>query len=274
VTDFRDDWLEDEQKTAQFSRFRWQMEKYLAGKVFTNASFVIANTEFQKELYKQNYPQLRGIEAIYNGFDAEDLNKAKQIEGKWQDKKLHICHSGYFYPGTALPLFKVLKDFFLENPDLRGKIQLDLVGFLEEEYRGWIIQNKLEEEIKSWGYVDHISSVSFLLKSHLLLYIVDSDGDFWKGEVAGKLYEYLASGKPILAFAPGDGESERIVRQANSGWVLDLKDKQGVKDKLKELYGLFLKNELRVEPDNLFVQEFERKNLTQKLSSVFEKCSS
>jgi glycosyltransferase involved in cell wall biosynthesis len=274
VTDFRDDWLEDEQKTSQFSRLRWRLEKYLAEKVFTNASFVIANTEFQKELYKQNYPRLKRIEAIYNGFDAEDLNKAKQIEDRWQDKKLHICHSGYFYPGTALSLFEVLKDFFLENPDLRGKIQLDLVGFLEEEYRNWIIRNKLEEEIKSWGYVDHISSISFLFKSHLLLYMVDSDGDFWKGEVAGKLYEYLASGKPILALAPREGESERIIRRANAGWILDLKDKQGVKDKLKELYSLFLKNELRVEPDNLFIQGFERKNSTQKLSSVFEKCLS
>lgn len=274
VADFRDDWLEDEQKTNQFSRLHWQLERYLAGKVFTNASFVIANTEFQKEVYKQNYPQLKRIEAIYNGFDAEDLNRAKQIEDSWQDKKLHICHSGYFYPGTALPLFEIFKDFFLENPDLKGKIQLDLVGFLEEEYRSWIIQNKLEEEIKFWGYVDHISSINFLLKSHLLLYIVDSDGDFWKGEVAGKLYEYLASGKPILAFAPREGESERIIQRANAGWILDLKNKQGVKDKLKELYNFFLKNELRVEPDNLFIQGFERKNLTQKLSSVFAECLS
>ncbi len=274
VTDFRDDWLEDEQKTDQFSRFRWQLEKYLAEKVFNNASFVIANTEFQKELYKQNYPELKRIEAIYNGFDAEDLNMAKQIENRWQDKKLHICHSGYLYSGTTFPLFEVLKDFFLENPDLRGKIQLDLVGFLEEEYRSWVIHNKLDEEIKSWGYVDHLSSINFLLKSHLLLYIVDSDGNFWKGEVAGKLYEYLACGKPILAFAPREGESEGIIQRANAGWVLDLKDKQRAKDKLKELYSLFLKNELRVEPDNLFIQGFERKNLTQKLSSVFDRCLS
>lgn len=274
VADFRDDWLEDEQKISKFSRFRLKLERCLAKKVFANASSIIANTEFQKELYKLNYPQLKRIEAIYNGFDAEDFNRAREGEDKWEDEKLHICHAGYFYPGTALPLLETLKAFFLENPDLRGKIQLDLVGHLEEEYKSWIVQNRLEQEIKSWGYVDHISSIKFLLKSHLLLYIIDSDGDFCKGEVAGKLYEYLSSGKPILAFAPKDGESERIIKQANSGWVLSLKNPQEVKDKLKELYRLYLQDELKVEQNRLFIQGFERKNLTQMLSSVFEKCLS
>jgi len=272
VADFRDDWLEEEQKISSFSSFRLKWERYLAKKVFANASFIIANTEFQKELYKLNYPELKRIEAIYNGFDAEDLNKARQKGDRWLDDRLHICHSGYFYPGTALPLFEILKDFFLENPDLRGKIQLDLVGYLEKEYEDWIIQNKFGEMIKPWGYMEHHKATNFLLKSHLLLYLIGSGGDFGKGEVAGKLYEYLASGKPILSFAPKDGESEKIIKQANSGWVLDLNDPQGIKAKLKELYELFLQGELKVEQNNSFIQGFERKNLTRKLSSVFEKC--
>jgi len=272
VADFRDDWLEHEQKTAGFSSFRLKLETYLAKKVFTNASFIIANSEFQKETYRLNYPQAKRIKAIYNGFDAEDLNKARQKEDKWLDDKLHICHSGYFYPKTALPLFESLKDFFIENPDLRGRIQVDLVGYMEKEYKDWIIQNKFEEIIKSWGYMEHQSSINFLLKSHLLLYIIGSNGEFWKGEVAGKLFEYLASGKPILGFAPKNGESEKIIKQANSGWVLDIKDKKGINDKLKDIYKLFLQGELKVEQNRSYIEGFERKKLTQKLSSVFEKC--
>jgi len=272
VADFRDDWLEDVHKINKFSRLRLKFEKYLSKKVFTNSSFIIANTEFQKELYKQNYPHLKRVEAIYNGFDAEDFNKAREGEDKWEDEKLHLCHSGYFYPGTALPLFETLKAFFLENPYLRGKIQLDLVGHLEKEYKSWIGQNKLEEEIKSWGYVDHISSIKFLLKSHLLLYIIDSDGDFCKGEVAGKLYEYLASGKLILAFAPEDGESEKLILKSNSGWVLNLKDRNRVKSKLRELCELFFRGELKIQQNRSYVEEFERKKLTQKLSLIFENC--
>jgi len=272
VTDFRDDWLENDILVSTFSGFRLKLERYLANKVFTNASSIIANTEFQRDIYKKNYPGARRIEAINNGFDSEDLNRARQKEDRWQDGKLHLCHTGYFYPGTALTFFETLREFFLESPEYRGKIQLDLVGFLEEEYQNWIISNQLGQEIKPWGYVDHQTSIKFLLKSHLLLYLIGSDGEVWKGEVAGKLYEYLASGKPILAFAPKEGESERIILQANSGWVLDLNDRHGIKSKLKEISELFFTGKLKVEQNRSYIDKFERKNLTRKLSQVFENC--
>jgi glycosyltransferase involved in cell wall biosynthesis len=272
VADFRDDWLEQEQLISNYSNLRLRIERFLATKVYANASFIIANSEYQKNTYQTNYPQAKRIEAIYNGYDAEDLDNARQKEERWLDNKFHICHCGYFYPKTAFPFFKVLKTLFLENPELKEKIQVDLVGYLEKEYRDWIIENQLEETIKFWGFMEHQLSISFLLKSHLLIYLIGSKENFWKGEVAGKLFEYFASGKPILALAPMNGESEKIIKQANSGWVFDPEDQQGIKDKLKEVYKLFLQAELKVEQNKLFIEGFERKNLTRRLGSLFEKC--
>ena len=272
VADFRDDWLEDEQRISHYPGFYLRLERYLGKKLITNTSCLIANTEFKKETYDKNYPQAKRIVVIQNGFDAEDLMRARQKQDKWLDDKLHLCHTGYFYPGIALSFFETLKEFFLENPELRGKIQLDLVGYLEEEYRDSIIKNQLEDVVKLWGYVEHLSSINFLLKSHLLLHLIGSEGEFMKGVVAGKLYEYLASGKPILSFAPKGGESEKMILQANSGWVLDLNDKKGIKLKLKQICELFFRGELKIQPNRNYVEQFERKKLTQKLSLVFENC--
>jgi glycosyltransferase involved in cell wall biosynthesis len=272
VADFRDDWLEDEQRTSHYPGFYLRMERYLGKKLISNTSCMIANTEFKKEIYNKNYPQAKRIEVIQNGFDAEDLMKARQNQDKWTDGKFHLCHTGYFYPGIALPFFETLKDFFLENPESREKIQVDLVGYLEKEYRDWIIKNQLEDIIKFWGYLEHLSSINFLLKSHLLLHLIGSEGEFWKGVVAGKLYEYLASGKPILSFAPKGGESEKMILQANSGWVLDPNDKKGIKLKLKQLCELFFRGELKVVQNRSYIEGFERKNQTRKLSQVFEDC--
>jgi glycosyltransferase involved in cell wall biosynthesis len=269
VADLRDDWLGYKQMRSSHSSFHLKLERYLANKVYANASLVIAITEFQKKTYQVNYPQAKRIEVIYNGFDAEDFNKARQMEDRWQDDKFHICHCGYFYPKTALPLFEILRAFFTENPHLREKIQVDLVGYLEEEYKDWIAQNKLEEMVKSWGYMEHESAICFLLKSHLLLHLTGSNGDYWKGVVTGKLFEYLASGKPILAFAPLNGESDKLIKKANSGWVFDPKDREGIKSKLKEIYQLFLLNELKVEQNRIYIEEFERKKLTKRLAEVF-----
>jgi len=272
VADFRDDWLEYEKMRKVYSSLHLRLERALADRAFSSTSFIIAISEFQKQTHQKNYPQAKRIEVIYNGYDAQDLDESSQKEHRWLDSKFHICHSGYFYPKTAFPLFEILREFFAENPDLREKIQVDLVGYLEEEYKDWIIQNQLGEIIKSWGYREHESAINFLLKSHLLLHLIGSNGDFWKGVVTGKLFEYLASGKPIISLAPPQGEVEKIIQQAKSGWVFNPQDHQGIKNKLKESYELFLKGELKVEQDKLFIQEFERKRLTYKLSSVFEKC--
>ncbi len=272
VADFRDDWLEDEQRISHYPGFYLRMERYLGKKLITDTSCLIANTEFKKEVYDKNYPQAKRIVVIQNGFDAEDLMRARQKQDKWLDDKFHLCHTGYFYPGIALPFFETLREFFLENPELRGKIQLDLVGYLEKEYRDSIIKNQLEDVVKLWGYVEHLSSINFLLKSHLLIHLIGSEGEFWKGVVAGKLYEYLASGKPILSFAPKGGESEKMILQANSGWVLDLNDKKGIKLKLKQICELFFRGELKVEQNRSYIEGFERKNLTRKLSLVFKNC--
>jgi glycosyltransferase involved in cell wall biosynthesis len=272
VVDFRDEWVEYKQIIGGYSSSRLKFERKLVNKIFTNASFIIAITEFQKQTHQKNYPQAKRIEVIYNGYDAQDMNKARQREDKWLDGKFHICHCGYFYPNTAFPFFEVLKDFFNKNPDLKGRIQVDLVGYLEKEYEDWIIQNQLGEIIKSWGYMEHQLALSYLLKSHLLLHLVGSNGNFWKGVVAGKLFEYLASGKPILSLAPRNGEAEKIIKQANSGWVFDLKDKPGIKNKLKEVYQLHAQGKLYLENNWSYIQNFERKKLTEKLSEVFNQC--
>jgi glycosyltransferase involved in cell wall biosynthesis len=272
VADIRDDWLEEEKMRKIYSPLHLRLERALANKVFSSTSFLVAINEFQKGTHHKNYPRAKRIEVIYNGYDAQDMNNARPMEQRWSDGKFHICHSGYFYPGTAFPLFEILREFFAENPDLKEKIQVDLVGYMEEEYKDWIIQNQLEGVIKSWGYKKHKSSINFLLKSNLLLHLIGSNGDFWKGVVTGKLFEYLASGKPILSLAPPQGEVEKIIQQARSGWVFNPQDRQGIKNKLKETHELFLKGMLKIEQNRLFIEGFERKNLTHRLGSLFEKC--
>ncbi|MDP2960921.1 MAG: glycosyltransferase, partial [candidate division Zixibacteria bacterium] len=125
VAEFRDEWMEYKQMIGGYSSSRLKFERKLVNKIFTNAFLVIAINEFQKETYRKNYPQAKRMEVIYNGFDAEDLSKARQKEDRWQDNKFHICYCGYFYPNSAFPLFECFKDFFYENPDLRGRIQVD-----------------------------------------------------------------------------------------------------------------------------------------------------
>ena len=46
------------------------------------------------------------------------------------------------------------------------------------------------------------------------------------GSITGKVFEYLATGKPILAFGPRDSEIARLIAETGAGWCVDPQDDQ------------------------------------------------
>lgn len=272
VADFRDEWIEKDfmLKYQGLSRDRIKFEKYLSSKVLRNVTTVIANTEVRKQMSLEAYPFISLIQVIPNGYDAEDMYRAKANCRGHADTKFHICHTGYLYPRTAFPFFEAFRELLQEKPEFSNKIQFDLVGYLEKEYQVFVLDNKLTANVKIWGHLRHIDSVTFLLKSQLLLYLMGDE--FGKGTIAGKLYEYLASGRPILGVVPTTGASASLIEKTKSGWVIDSKDKLGIKCKLIDLFETYSRQGLRTDNDWSVIEDFERRTLTRKLASVFDQC--
>jgi hypothetical protein len=56
------------------------------------------------------------------------------------------------------------------------------------------------------------------------------------GIVPGKLYEYLASARPILAFGPLQGDTARIIRETEAGEIFAFDDTAGIGAAVDRLY--------------------------------------
>ncbi len=54
--------------------------------------------------------------------------------------------------------------------------------------------------------------------------------------IPGKVFEYLATGKPILAICYPDSEVARIIRETASGWCVNPDDSAAVQRVLTEIY--------------------------------------
>jgi glycosyltransferase involved in cell wall biosynthesis len=78
------------------------------------------------------------------------------------------------------------------------------------------------------GYVDHPKSIEYLLRSDLLLLVIPKVKNN-KGILTGKFFEYLASGKPILAIGPSDGDLAKLIQETESGMLFDYSDSGGMK---------------------------------------------
>jgi glycosyltransferase involved in cell wall biosynthesis len=80
--------------------------------------------------------------------------------------------------------------------------------------------------------------------------------------VAGKLFEYLATGVPILALGPKDGDSAAILEETKAGRIFERNNKEGV---LKFLYDA--KEEIVI-VRNKSVEKFSRRRLTETLINL------
>ena len=84
--------------------------------------------------------------------------------------------------------------------------------------------------------------------------------------ITGKVFEYLASGRPILAITP-PGELSEMIETANAGTILDFQNISKIKQAIFNYYQQHLKETLPTQA-NASVSQFERKYLTEILVNI------
>jgi hypothetical protein len=82
--------------------------------------------------------------------------------------------------------------------------------------------------------------------------------------VTGKVFEYLVSGRPILAIGPVDGDLANILKDTCTGVISDFNDKIRLKHNIETFYHQYKQGELKVESKNL--EKYSRKYLAGKMA--------
>ena len=91
-----------------------------------------------------------------------------------------------------------------------------------------------------------------------------------KGILTGKLYEYLASRRPILASGPENGDAARLIQETHAGVTVGFEDKDKMKEEINKLYQSYLKDGLPNNPiDGL--EQYSRKALAGKYATLLDK---
>jgi glycosyltransferase involved in cell wall biosynthesis len=113
---------------------------------------------------------------------------------------------------------------------------------------------------------DQVSAVHRSSTLLLLLLMPDSEPRA-KGLLTGKLFEYMASGRPILCIGPEDGDAARILRETGAGQTISFEDKVKMKETLKNLYQRYLENTLEGNT-NPKVENYSRQVMTQQYAAL------
>lgn len=259
--DFRDPWTSigyhKELKLSQASK-----NKHLALEkiVLNTADHILVTSQTTKSEF--NKITQKPISVITNGYDVE------YIEKKPLDSKFSIAHIGSFLSErNPRVLWKALSELVKENEDFRQNFELKLIGKVSHEILEAIDEFKLQNHLNNLGYLSHNEAL-INQKSAQVLLLIEIDSDETVGIIPGKLFEYMAAERPILAIGPEGADFETIIKETNSGSFFTYEQKDAIKEHILKLFYLYKQNELKVYAMGL--QYYSRKKLTEKLANIIK----
>jgi glycosyltransferase involved in cell wall biosynthesis len=196
----------------------------LARLVAGRASAVVATTPtIGAEMHALN-PALR-VEVIPNGADFDDFEGLVYARGE----KFRITHTGSFF-GKRDPR-PFLRALHMSDPAVVARF----VGDFRAADRDWARQLELGERLELHPFLPHSQAVAMQRDSEALLLLLPEIGERGIDVPSGKLFEYLAAARPILAAVPPSGAAAALVEEANAGIVAAPDDEDAIAAALETL---------------------------------------
>lgn len=206
IADMRDPWTDIYYyKKLLHTRLARRKDTALEKQVLDHADQIIVVSDSIRQLFTKKTGHRDKIVVIPNGFDPEDFVYMKSNQQKKSEELLIT------YTGTLSDDYPI-EGFIQSLRILNFPFRIRFVGEVSPIHRA-----ELDEfNVEYTGYVDHDESVKYLLESDLLLLIIPNVANN-EGILTGKLFEYLAAGKPILGFGPTAGDAAAIMEKCESG---------------------------------------------------------
>lgn len=269
VADFRDPWtkifyFKHLSMTRLTERWHRRMEK----KVLDNAAAVVAVSP----LVQQEFQQMTQtpVELITNGYDECDFAAERFVEADGgPDKDFTITHTGLFAAdGDPAVLWNVLGDRCRKDESFRKHLKIKLIGKTDGKIKESLASAGLEENVIDMGYQPHSVAVEEQRKASMLILPLRKEPEY-KAVLPGKLFEYLASWRPVLGIGQPDGAMSMILNTTKTGVVLDWNDSRSLDRFIELCWKNHLEGNLKVEDADL--SQFTRRNLTGRMVELFEK---
>ena len=269
IADFRDPWtrifyFKHLSMTRTTERWHKKMEK----KVLDAASAVVAVSPLVQQEFQEMTQTT--VELITNGFDECDFAGAACTEAsEGRDKDFIITHTGLFAAdGNPSVLWETLRDKCMKDPVFKDRLKIKLIGKTDRQITESIEAAGLGENLTDMGYQPHDKAVEEQRRASLLILPLRKEPEY-KAVLPGKLYEYLASWRPVLGIGQPDGAMSMILNTTKTGVVFNWEDKASV----SRFIDLCWKNHLegRLVVDDADISQFTRRNLTRRMAELFER---
>jgi glycosyltransferase involved in cell wall biosynthesis len=161
------------------------------------------------------------VRVIPNGCDFDDFAGLEYTPGD----RFRITHTGSFF-GKRNPraFLSALASSGLDDVVAR------FVGDFRSVDREWVKELELGDRLELLDYLPHRRALELQRDSEANLLLLPEAAGRGKVVPSGKIFEYLAAERPILAAVPTDGVAAKLVRETGAGIVVAPEDEKGIRE--------------------------------------------
>lgn len=261
--DFRDPWttIGYHHKLMMTSK-TIARHKRLESEILNLADQIIVTSPSTRDEF--NLITSKPIAVITNGFDGDISKPSSSV---LQPNSFVLGHFGSLLSDrNPTILWECLSELLEENPAFRKALTVYLIGEVSEEIVEAIKKYKLNDYFVLTGYVPKNQLLEYYSEVSSLL-LIEIDSSITKAIIPGKIFEYLASKKPIIAIGPENGDVSLIIKETASGTYFNYQQKTALKSHILELYT----NRGQVtESRNDVIKKYHRKYLTRALVTLLK----
>lgn len=265
VIDYRDEWTECPFSFVDKSDF----DNWWERRCLNCADAVIFTTQSQIEHNRKifNTGDSNRFHLIPNGWEPTDFNEIN-FDNKYAKKTETLILSflgrlgDHTLPG---PFLDEIEKIFHRRADLQKKVKLQFVGQRSQ---------KSEEQLAQFAFPQNLIIYDHVVKKEANRLMYESSGLLifytkkFKRYIPGKLYDYLASGRPIVVFGTL-GEVPNILKKLKLGYLIPDGDNSVLEKTMDQLFDNIMANSKTSKIRN-WLMEHTRYQMSRKFFEIFK----
>ena len=271
IADFRDLWTDDARYPVG-SRVRPAVDRWLERRFVRAANAVTATTEVQRDRLAEKVPdQPEKFHVISNGVDFDDIDRAARLptrrDANGSRKTFRLVFAGQFQSTSVSDdYFSGIGRFLTGDAERAKRFEFRIVGLVSAALRKAAERHGVE--IATTGYVSHIEAVREMMDADVLLLPVPlGTNAAWC--VPSKIFEYLATERPILLVGSDTAMVSRIVTGIRDTPVTPC-NAEAIAEAIQALWTHHLNGDLSARTTRDALAPFDRNALTGQLADLLD----
>ena len=270
VADYRDLWYGDVLR-EWLPKWRQKLELLIEKRLLKRADVIVTVSEQKTDYMRRMHPQLKARwETLTNGYDAE-IYATRGRSRAFDSQAIEFVYTGRLFKnrrGYAFAeAFGRLKQ---RRPELVAPVKVRILGGVAPEiaarYGEILDRYTIGRHFDFPGDVSYQQAMDAQVNCDWLLLIVDT-GETSDGVIPGKLFEYVASQRPMFALC-NPGATQQIIERARLGVVVGAEDVDACEQALEKVLEEAVPQSLDRDAD--YLAQFDRKNISRRLAELLE----